>query len=239
MNEQTIEKLFEEDPLGQLNQRLEQVHEEWGAKFQPYKHVSEAYHRIGKDEKLREKIRAVGAFETEESIAKSAEILGISVDDLKAYLTLGKQCNEAMKSAVDVELLKQEWAQLLKSAPLNELTIDSFPALVTGSFLVLYTTDWCTPCQLLKPTFARLSQHFDKAPLHYSFDDALMKREEIGFIPQFVAYFPDGGKVYSSCGETTQEVWDTMHKLITLGRGFKGKGRLECSGEECRISPLD
>lgn len=236
---QDVEKLFEEDPLGTLGQKLESVHEEWGTKFEPYKHVSEAYHRIGKDGKLRAKIRDAGGFETEESTAKSAEILGISTEDLRAYLALGKQCNEAEKAAVDVEQLKLEWAQLITSAPLNELTIGSFPKRVGEPFLVLYTTDWCMPCQLLKPTFARLSHFFDKAPLHYSFDDALMKQEDVGFIPQFVAYFPDGSKVYSGCGENTREVWDTMHKLMTLGFGFKGKGRLECSGEECRINPLD
>lgn len=235
---QGVEELLRENTLGQLNQKLELVHEQWATKFKPYKHVSEAYYRIEKDKNLLEKIREAGGFETEESVAKSAEILGIFADDLKAYLTLGKQYNEAMKAAVDVEPLKQEWAQLLESAPLHELTLDSFPEQAIEPFLVLYTTDLCMPCQLLKPTFARLSHHFEKAPLHYSFDNALMKREAICFIPQFVAYFPDGGKVYSGCGETTQEVWDTMHKLMTLGKGFKGQGRLECSGEECRINPL-
>lgn len=231
----TLESLLEEDSLGKLNQKLEAVHKEWGTKFKPYVHVSEAYHKMGSDNELREKVREAGGLDTDESIAKSAEILGISKEDLKAYLNLGGQCSEAMARVANVPQLKAEWTKLLETAPLRELTLDSFPKEFKKLFIVLYTTDWCLPCHVLKPTFARLSFFSDKAPLFFSLDDNLMEREEISSVPQLVAHFPNKGKVYSSCADTTREVWDTMQKLITLGKGFEGNGRLECSENECKI----
>ena len=103
--------------------------------------------------------------------------------------------------------------------------------------LVLYSADWCDPCRWLRPTFARLVRFYDKAEVRYCNEDEWRRSRGVDFIPQFVAYFPNGARVNCDAGSTTKELWETMNKLITLGESWSGEGELVCDQYSSAIVP--
>jgi thiol-disulfide isomerase/thioredoxin len=133
--------------------------------------------------------------------------------------------------------LIRSWYNEKKRVSIVDVGKDNFPTTITRPMLVLYSADWCPPCRIMRPTFARLVSFFDKADVRYCHDDEWRITRGVKFIPQFVAYFPDGSSVSAHVGSTTQQVWDTMNNLIMLGKNFKGHGTLTCTDEKCEINP--
>jgi len=140
------------------------------------------------------------------------------------------------KGGPNVALIRS-WRALKKKAGIKDVDEKDFPKTLERPMLVLYSADWCPPCRMMRPTFARLVPFFDKAEVHYTHveDWKWAKSQGVKGIPQFVAYFPNGARVSSNVGSTTKEIWETMHKLIALGRGWEGAGELVCDGDSCKI----
>ena len=164
--------------------------------------------------------------------------LGRAYNELhrRMNLTNADQEVENVKAAM-ASGAKIAWEYLLFLSPITVVDATNFPRDEKEPVIVFFSADWCFPCQITKPVFARLSHFFDKAGLYYCADVEVREREGIEWIPQLVAYFPDG-KISSHCGGTTEELWNNLNMLITLGRDATGDNELVCGeGGVCALQP--
>ena len=175
--------------------------------------------------------------ETAEGLQYWARLLDLPEAEIIRAREHQERWQQLVTSMTPDQSLLRSWWQLKKRAGITDVDRQNFPTTILRPMLVLYSADWCRPCKLMRPTFARLVPFFDKAAVRSGHDVALRKEQDIQFIPQFVAYFPNGATVSSRVGDTTQEVWDTMNNLITLGQHWSGKSRYACTEDGCTIIP--
>lgn len=234
--DQNLERFLDQDPLGKLFELVAEVRQPFlGRLALRYPNIGRALSRVSAE------TRAKLAFKDEASIRQSAEILGVSFEELKGYFdilcSIEEELTALTKEAVSYSTLRRSGGALLHHSPVTKIKDGKMPADSLKPYIVYWSGDWCFPCQLTKPTFARLSRFFDRCSLYYCVDDELRRSQGVRLVPQLVAYFPDGGRVFSRCGTTTRELWDNLNLLITVGRGFSGEGTLVCSDGQCRIEP--
>lgn len=148
----------------------------------------------------------------------------------------------------ELETFKEQWHELLEESVIDELG-EPTPTRRTMPCIVFYSADWCAPCWTVKPTLLQLAPHFlerTSTPVFYFSDDKVHQSANVSFVPIIVAYFPpdeefpEGRRVESECGETTEEFWKNLNLLITLGSGFQvgPRGKLVCTDEKCSIEPV-
>lgn len=236
MGNQTLQDMLAKDEMGTIFEKANAVQHEFMDRPDTFADVDESMARSRQDSALSEQMLGLD-HRAENFNEKLAEILGLEVGRVAGFMQFREKMGLAMRELMDNDDLRGSWNELMETAPIQKIGLADFPTGATDPFIVFYSADWCGPCHATKPTFARLAPFFDKATLYYSSDEELHKREEVKFIPQLVAYFPDGRKVRSVCGDTAQELWDTLNLLITQGEGFEGDGMLVCSDEGCRIEP--
>lgn len=174
----------------------------------------------------------------QDDIWRVAELLAVDAIHLREFIEFNKNRKKSLETAIGLPNLKRSWKALLRSSPIEVLASGRLPATESMPCIVFFSADWCTPCQVTKPTFARLAKYFDKSRLFYCSDHGLQEQEGVDSIPRLVAYFPHGAKIHSTCGGSAEELWNNMNLLITLGKGFKGQGNLVCSKGECKIVPM-
>lgn len=240
MARMTLERLLRADPLGamwkKVNDKGQEAYDIYGEEFETESFQtanSLLREAMTKDPQKNAFIRQQNAY-TDEGIAAIAEICGANFEDLKRYLELSTFIHTAGEKAYK-PTLKHSWRALLPRSNIIPLGKDEFPAATNKPFIIFYSADWCFPCWVTKPTFARLSRFFDKAPLFYTSDDGLRQREGIKYVPYLVVYLANGSAVISQCGQTTEKLWNALNTLITLGKGFEGRGELVCDENECKI----
>ena len=231
-----LERLLKEDPMGKLFAASEKASQFFYDRLtQQYPHVVRALNEARESAETRAKLN----FKDEEGRRRSAEILGISFEDLQSYFELHHSLVDELvarrKEAVGYSTLRRSGAALLHHSPVAKIKVEELPADSLKPYIVYWSADWCFPCQLTKPTFARLARFFDKCPLFFGEDNNFSR---VKFVPQLVAYLPGGAQVGSDCGENTQELWEHLNLLITLGRNFQGNGELVCDEQGCRIDPV-
>ncbi|MDA2936036.1 thioredoxin family protein [Patescibacteria group bacterium AH-259-L05] len=232
----TLEQLLADDPLETLFQKLFAIYDNQARKEEKYKDTALAIETIFTDDETAKKLDGLD-WRNEKDREKIEHILKVKVKDLQALSRSRTETEAKVKKAVNVTSLKKSWKMLLKNSPIEEIDINTFPPDSDRPFIVFYSTDWCMPCHITKPTLARLARFFTKAKLFYTSDRVLKHREDIEFVPWLAAYLPNGAKVSSECGGTTKELWDNMNLLISMGQSFEGKGTLVCSDDECKIEP--
>lgn len=236
MDNQTLENILEENALGAIFERATAVQSEFMNRPDTFTDVSEAMARARQDQAILAQVKLLDQ-DAEDFTKKMAEIFDLELERAEGFVEFQKEMGLALSEILTNDSLKESWNELLQTAPIQKIGLADFPTGATDPFIVFYSADWCGPCHAIKPTFARIAPFFDKATLYYSNDEELAAREETKFWPQLVAYFPDGRKVRSVCGDTAQELWDTLNLLITQGEMFDGDGMLVCDEEGCHIEP--
>lgn len=236
-NADTLEQLLAEDPLGKIYEAQRAAEDSFEAdpRYSSYIRVMEAAQHV--DRETQKKLIPLDE-NTEDGQLAMAKILDLSPGDVKTFAQLQAEIKDAIDNATDLTGLKQQWEDLLPHTSIRKITDpETFPVAQEKPFIVFYSADWCEPCHVTKPTFARLSFFFDKADLFYCPDEAVRAEKGIKFIPQLVAYFPNGARVWSYAYPSTKGLWEAMNNLITLGKGFTGHGALVCTETECSIKP--
>ncbi len=238
----TLADLLRVDPIGKLNAGVTASLEQFNATH-PLDHelyVSVIMKQITLRATDPEKIAELENHDRESAEGKRAitTILNISPEDFERVVRHQNDRAGAMKDAHPEKTLIRSWRALKHRAGILDVGPDNFPTALTRPLLVLYSADWCPPCRVMRPTFARLRHFFDKADVSYCHDDEWRRSRGIEFIPQFVVYFPSGAEVSSGVPGTTQDLWAVMNNLVTLGQSFDGKGVLECTDEKCEIVPV-
>jgi thiol-disulfide isomerase/thioredoxin len=231
----TLARLLEEDPMGKLFAAAAEA-------SKPFTdHLAQQYPRLTQSLKEARESSTKLDFSSEEGVRASATTLRATYEELQGYLELRRSVMEALdarrKEAVQYNLLRRSGNALLQQSPVVKIKGDELPADSLKPYIVFWSAGWCFWCKLVVPTFARLSRFFDRCPLFFCADEDLRKAQGIRFIPQLVAYLPEG-QVGSDCGGTAQELWDHLNLLITLGQGFRGSGTLVCDEQGCRIDPV-
>uniref|UniRef100_A0A832E100 Thioredoxin domain-containing protein n=1 Tax=candidate division WWE3 bacterium TaxID=2053526 RepID=A0A832E100_UNCKA len=183
-------------------------------------------------------MRAKLNFSTEAHMRLSAAALEVTYEELKGYFDLSRSLKDELtarrKEAVRFNTLRRSGNSLLQHSPVVRIKGDELPADSLKPYIIYWSARWCFPCQLTKPTFARLARFFDRCPLFFGEDNNFRR---VKFVPQLVAYLPDGSQIGSDCGGTTRELWDHLNLLVTLGSAFRGNGMLVCDEQGCRIEP--
>ena len=236
MDNQTLESILDEDELGTIFERANTVQDEFMNRPDTFTDVGESMARSRQDPALSEQMLALDP-KAENFNERLAELLSLDVERVAGFMQFREEMGLAMRELMDNDNLKESWNELMETSPIQKIGLANFPTGATDPFIVFYSADWCGPCHATKPTFARLAPFFEKATLYYSNDAELAQREEAVFWPQLVAYFPDGKKIRSVCGDTAQQLWDTLNLLITQGEAFDGDGMLICDEEGCHIEP--
>lgn len=94
---------------------------------------------------------------------------------------------------------------------------DMLPDIVNtvSKLMVMFGTDWCGNCDILKPEFYKKSQEYKEIPFVFVNPDILPKSREVVDlvdIPTIYA-FRDGKEIFSKSGnklENVQEVLDVL-----------------------------
>lgn len=240
----TLDQLLHADPVGTLYEKIEEA-----GKLYDLAHFDDAMRskatgdkwRSSNEEKnpeLRDRLAKLD-ITTPEGFRASVELHGISYADMKHWKKFREDRLTSIVSVFDETALIRSWRVLKSRAKITDVGEKNFPTELERPMLVLYSADWCGPCVLIRPTFARLVPFFDNADVRYCHDDEYRRNCGIAFIPQFVAYFPNGSSVFSHVPRTAREIWNTMNKLVVLGQSFSGEGELVCTEESCSIVPTN
>ncbi len=239
----TLEDLLAADPIGALYRAQIKVTSDYttanSAQLAEFEKLE-----AGRDKLLAQKPERGSELnkypiETAEGRVAIATLLELSLETVAGAYGFLTGFKEASASGVPDKALIRSWRALKRQAKIPDVGPENFPTVLTKPLLVLYSADWCPPCRVMRPTFARLRKFFDKADVGYCHNDEWRKSRGINFIPQFVVYFPSGTEVSSGVPGTTQETWDVMNNLVALGQSYQGKGVLECSDEKCAIVPSE
>lgn len=235
----TLEQLLHADPITALYAQMENAMNEYELKEPVGAKISELVLKkwraaCEKKPELRIEFQKHD-FRTTEGLRVYAQLLDIPESEMLDWRDFFIAKMDARKNAVNDETLIRSWRQLKTKAKIRDVGESNFPDKFDHPMLVLYSADWCPPCRIMRPTFARLVLFFDKAEVRYCHEDEYRRGRGIEFIPQFVAYFPNGSSVSSRVGGNAREVWGNMHKLVTLGERFVGNGELVCNDEYCEV----
>ncbi|MDA2922238.1 thioredoxin family protein [Patescibacteria group bacterium AH-259-L07] len=232
----TLKQLLADDPLDTLYRKIDEIYKRYSKRSEKYKDTAQALANGSQDKETAKKLKDLD-WKNDKDLEKAASILGVKLEALKSLIRIRIEATDELEELKNITSLKKSWKMLLKNSPITEIDGMTFPFDSDRPFIVFYSANWCMPCHMTKPTFARLSRFFTKAKLFYSSDRALRKEQGIEFIPQLVAYLPNGARVSSDCGGTTKELWNNMNLLISMGQNFKGNGTLVCTDTECKIEP--
>lgn len=241
----TLDDLLKADPLASLYREITIVldaHRKAHAKDDAA--VSKLFKQVHALVKEKPELRGKWAehgIDTSRGRRALVPLFGVSEKELLQVKKFQDGARRAKDRVVSNAVLIRSWRALKQRAKIKDIGEKDFPKTFGRPMLVLYSADWCAPCRIMRPTFARLVPFFDKAEVRYCHEEDWGWRQSQGVngIPQFVAYFPNGARVNSSVGSTTKEVWDTMNKLITLGMSWGGEGELRCTEESCAIVPKE
>ena len=236
----TLDDLLKADPLTALYATIEAAEKNY-AEANPehasrYQATVEEISAKYEDPELEKKV-AQHSWATEDGVRAIAFLYEVTAERLKQALEFTKGQHAAVDKAVNEKTLIRSWHALKRKAGIKDVGEKDFPKMLERPMLVLFSADWCGPCRMMRPTFARLVPFFDKADVRYCHEDEWRRGQGVHFIPQFIAYFPNGAKVSSEVGGNTCEIWDTMNKLITLGASWTGEGELVCDKYSCAIVP--
>lgn len=237
MDNQTLEDILTEDELGTIFEKAVAVQGEFMSRPDTFADVQETMmRRAQQDPATLTQLKELDK-DADDYTEKLVELFDFELERTENFVKFYREMSLALSKIISNDSLKESWNELMETAPIQKIGPANFPTGATNPFIIFYSADWCGPCHAIKPTFARLAPFFDKATLHYSNDEELAQKEEVVFWPQLVAYFPDGKKIRSTCGETTQQLWDILNLLITQGEAFDGDGMLICDEEGCHIEP--
>ena len=237
----TLEDLLAGDPLALMSAEYTKAYKAFVAAHpEGAKETASTYEHLRKIYKeqpgLREILEAIDG-DTEEDLLKISQLISISVEQLVRVETYQKEHQAAVDRVASADELIRSWRALKQQAGIADIGEENFPETVERPMLVLYSADWCDPCRWLRPTFARLVRFYDKAEVRYCHEDEWRRSRGVNFIPQLVAYFPNGASVSSDCPRTTRELWETMNKLVALGESWSGEGELVCDQYSSAIVP--
>lgn len=231
-----LEKVLKEDPLTRMIESVQKIagslHDELDEKFG---HMVAVFARL-EERGLREEARQLN-IATREGVVKLAQLIEHDVDEVDAYLELSTRAHTAYKEAPEMRVFMASWKDILSASPIEQL--DALPTDDQMPCIVFYSAEWCPPCWFTKPAFVALAPYFTQAPLFYIDDEVLRREAGVEYIPQLVACFPGEKRVSSNCGSTTQELWDNLNALISLGAAFHGNaGSLVCDESGCRVESI-
>ena len=239
----TVEDVFLDDAKAKTNkgqeiwENIRRAYPEDSVKFDKAKKAISTTGREPETYKLLDSLEA-WTDDWRKNAGKIAEILKVNIEDLESYEKLDKAHAKEYEKRVSGPR-KALWKRMVKKSPITVINRETFPGDDQRPFIVFYSADWCGPCQAIKPAYLKLSLFFDKARLfYYAADEIFKERPEIKFVPQLVAYLPNGSTVHSGCGGSAKKLWDNMNLMLTLGENFNGTGELVCTETECRIQPL-
>lgn len=237
----TLEDVLAADHVGEIYDAREMAIKKYDLEntltLSAYEKMNDVRDKLySQDDDLKKNIQQC-SWETVEGRVAIAALLGLpleTIDNAHQYVT---GFMDAYTTSVSDQMLLRSWRALKYRANIPDVGPGNFPTVLTKPFLVLYSADWCPPCRVIRPTFARLRRFFDKADVGYCHNEEWRKSKGIDFIPQFVAYFPGGAEVHSHVPDNTREIWETMNNLVVLGQSFQGKGNLVCTDDSCTIVP--
>jgi len=234
MTNTELEKLLEDDPLTkamtETNEAIRDIENKCSAGFEAFKAMQESimanYANIT-DLDLDKK----------KELLDAAEILGTSIDNLAKYHMIDKKICAEVREKVTIPLI-EEGKKLIGESPVVKIVDGTLPAEEEKPYLVLYTAQWCGPCRIMKPTFARLAHYFDKGKLFYTEDGLnigasnpeftkLSKKERVVGYPSLVSYVGQA-KLHHAGASDTKHLWEAMNQLVIMAEPYAKKDYLGC-----------
>lgn len=241
----TLEELLRTDPMGSLYKAFEDASGAYAAQHaEDDATVRKHFERMQALAKEKPELRGKWAehgIDTPKGRRALASLFDIPENELLRIKKFQDGARRAREKVATATTLIRSWRALKRKAGIRDIESKDFPKTLERPMLVLYSADWCPPCRMMRPTFARLVPFFDKADVRYCHEEDWTWRQSQGVsgIPQFVAYFPNGARVNGDVGSTTKEIWDTMNALIALGKNWEGKGELVCDENSCKIVTIE
>lgn len=227
----TLNQILEENYFGKLINKAKEASEGLRQEFKEvFASVDKAISKLPEED-----LRSLD-ITCEEGIKHASKVLGLPVQLLTEYFTKSMEITEAIDEILDYDNLEKIWKEFLPQTNITVVDKNSFSDISSKKpYLIFYSAEWCKPCKMRKPMFAKLAPFFYKANLFFTEDEDFAKEQGVDAYPSMVAYFPNGTKVKTTLPLTEKDLWETMNNLIVLGKGFKGEGVLICTETECKI----
>lgn len=235
----TLEQLLHADPIGSLDKAFEDARRAYVARHaEDDAAVRKLFEQMQVLVKERPELQGKWAkhgLNTSKGRRALASLFGVSENDLLRIKKFQDGARRVQDRIASNEALIRSWRALKRKAGIRNIEGKDFPLKLDRPMLVLYSADWCSPCRMIRPTFARLVPFFDKADVRYCHDEKWYWPNGIPYIPLLVAYFPNGANVHGGLSGSTRKIWETMSALVALGTSWEGDGELVCGKDSCRI----
>lgn len=166
----TLDDLLRADPVGSLYAALQVADDAFlASNAADAKEAEETYAYLKKlyaeHPTLYDDLRVIDA-RTTEGLAKASQLIGIPGEQLRRVKHFSTERQKAGDCVVPDAMLVRSWRALKYRAGIKDVGQKDFPKTLDRPMLVLYSADWCSPCRMMRPTFARLVPFFDRSEEH-------------------------------------------------------------------------
>lgn len=236
-----LDQLIAADEIGQNAAAIRSIVKQYARPLGQLHHVRQAYERLSVDEDIflvdmvLNELASKPEEEQVQDLAALAAFLDVGTEDMAEWYRLGLEKKRAQWAVYGTE---EEWKATMAQSGIKPVDLASFPESSEEPMLVFVGADWCDPCHIIRPTFAKVAPLVNTpgTPLYYGEDPYWRMQFGLKKVPQLVLFTPDGNLITADAGASTKELVDNIRGLLALDESqVTNNSTLVCEDGVCRV----